>query len=75
MSLRFSRAHRHMLVSGVMKVLPNSVNEYSTPRPLDPVNFLAIIPVDCRLRSVLVSMRCEAWRNRRCSCACRCGAS
>jgi hypothetical protein len=75
MSFRFCFAHRHMLSRGAMNVLPNSVNEYSTPRPFDPVRFLAINPVDSRLRSVRVSMRCETPLSRRRSCPCRWGLS
>jgi hypothetical protein len=75
MSFRFCLAHWHMLSSGAMNVLPNLVNEYSTPRPFDPARFLAINPVDSRLRSVRVSMRCETPLIRRCSCPCRWGVS
>jgi hypothetical protein len=48
--LRFCRAHWLMLVSGATNVLPSSVNEYSTPRPFDPVRSVATNPVDSRLR-------------------------
>lgn len=75
MSFRFCFAHWHMLSRGRMNVLPNSVSEYSTPRPFDPVRVLAINPVDSRLRSVRVSMRCETPLSRRRSCPCRWGLS
>jgi len=64
-----------MLVNGMINVLPSLVREYSTAIDFDLVACLAINPVDSRLRSVLVSIRCETLPRRRRSCPWRWGFS
>jgi hypothetical protein len=44
-----------------MMVIPRCVNEYSTAMAFDFVTRRAIKPADSRLRSVLVSIRCERY--------------
>jgi hypothetical protein len=63
-------AQRQMLVNGVINVLPNLVNEYSTAMGFDLVMRLAINPAASRLRRVLVSIRCETLPRRRRSSPC-----
>lgn len=71
----YRRAHRHIPRSGVMMVVPSCVNEYSAAMAFDFVTRLAIKPLDSRLRSVLVSMRCETLPTWRRNSPCRCGLS
>jgi hypothetical protein len=73
--LRCRFAQRHIPPSGVMRVLPSWVNEYSTAMAFDLVTRLVINPVDSRLRRVLVSICWETipiWRR---NCPCRYGLS
>lgn len=58
-----------------MIVLPSFVKEYSTAVVFDVVTRLATNPVDSRLRSVLVSMRCETNSRLRRNSPCRRGLS
>jgi len=58
-----------------MIVVPSCVNEYSAEMAFDFVTRLAINPVDSRLRSVRVSMRCETLPTWRRNSPCRCGLS
>jgi hypothetical protein len=51
-----------MPLGGAMIVLPSLLNEYSTAMGFDPVTRLTIKPVDSRLQSVLVSIRCDTLR-------------
>ena len=74
-SRRQRLAQRHMPPSGGMNVRPSGVSEYSTASAFDRVTRRAINPVDSRLRSVRVSMRCETLPRRRRSCPCRYGLS
>src|SRR5262249_28623961 len=69
--IRLRSIHRQTLFNGTIKLLPNLVSEYSTVMDLDRVTFLEISPLDSRLRSVRVSIRCEMAPKRRRSCLCR----
>src|SRR6516225_8510579 len=64
-----------MPASGVTKLFPIGVREYSTAGDFDAVTHLATNPVDSRLRSVLVRIRCEMPPRRRRSFPGRCGPS
>jgi hypothetical protein len=59
----------------LQKLFPIGVREYSTAGDFDTVTHLATNPVDSRLRSVLVRIRCEMPPGRRRSFPWRCGPS